>query len=157
MPGVLARHNKLNGRQQSSRVDLDVYCPPDVLQVGGPLFGDCDSVQEKFDSFMSSKIDDKVLMNKCTICGFPDCDCSACISITTSRLHGTKTKPKGCHTCLLKDAQAPGGGAPPKAGWYDVEMTSLLNIAWQEKGLPSGPVYKKLAHMGSGYYWSDEF
>ena len=45
--GVLARCNKVNGRSPQSRVDLTVYCPPDILQIGGPLFSDVDSIKER--------------------------------------------------------------------------------------------------------------
>ena len=157
MPGVLERHNKLNGRQKASRVDLDVYCPPDVLQVGGPLFGDAESMQEAFDSFISAKcVNDKLHMHKCSICGFPDCPCPACISIINSITHDSKTHAKSFHTCLLQHVDKPKGGAPPKHGHYDAEQQSQLDIAWQAKGIPGAPVFRKVKNGRSGYYWPEE-
>jgi hypothetical protein len=45
--GLLARCNKVNGRSPQSRVDLAVYCPPDILQIGGPLFSDVDNIKDR--------------------------------------------------------------------------------------------------------------
>ena len=152
---MLARHNKQNGRASGSRVDLQVYCPPDALQVGGPLFGDTEAIQESYNLFMEHKlVDVKLSICKCVTCGFPDCSCNPCASINAARKAGTKTKAKGKHTCALQHV-ACNGGAPPKAGFYDIELSSHLTIAWQEKGIPAAPVFSKKCGK-SGYFWPEE-
>ena len=50
------RHNKAFGRVISSRVDLDVYCPEEVLQQSGPLFGDSERLQQDVYNFIAGKL-----------------------------------------------------------------------------------------------------
>ena len=51
--GVLARFNKEHGRSEKSVTDVKVYCPPDVKRAKGPLFGDLDGIQVRYDAWMS--------------------------------------------------------------------------------------------------------
>ena len=51
--GVMARFNKAHGRSEKSVTDVEVYCPPEVKQVKGPLFGDLDGIQARYDAWMS--------------------------------------------------------------------------------------------------------
>ena len=155
IPGVLARHNKQNGRSEGSRIDLEVYCPPGVLQVDGPLYGDTMGIQGAHDLFMSEQIANiKLSMYKCTTCGFPDCDCNACGDINRARGTTKKTKTTSRHSCALMHVVG-NGGAPPPKGWYDVELNSQLKIAWGEKGISPAPVFSK-QHRPSGYFWPEE-
>ena len=152
---MLARHNKQNGRSEGSRIDLEVYCPPDVLQVDGPLYGDTMGIQGAHDLFMSEQIANiKLSMYKCTTCGFPDCDCNACGDINRARGTTKKTKTTSRHSCALMHVVG-NGGAPPPKGWYDVELNSQLKIAWGEKGISPAPVFSK-QHRPSGYFWPEE-
>lgn len=145
--GVLARSNKLNGRSENSRVDLTVYCPPEVLQVGGPLFGDIPGIQHRLDTFMQQKcVEDKLHIPKCTTCGYPDCDCISCIEINASRGKARKTKAHGKHTCALAWAVSHKGGAPPRGGYYhDIELHSHFKLAWEAKGMQTVPEFKKVS------------
>ena len=134
---------------------MEVYCPHDVLQASGPLFGDIEGIQDSYDAFMEAKwVNIKLDMCKCTTCGYPDCDCFSCDSINESRKAGTKTKPKVRHTCALKHVLNK-GGAPPKTGYYDMELTSHLTIAWQDMGITQGPKFAKKDGR-SGYFWPEE-
>jgi len=164
IPGVLARHNKHNGRSIGSRIDLEVYCPPDVLQVSGPLYGDTGGIQDAYNSFMSNRLASvKLSMCKCTTCGYPDCGCTTCDRINRSRYTNAKTKASGPHTCALKHVISK-GGAPPAKGHYDADMNSQLKSAWVDKGIHQAPVFSK--HRGSsssskqntisGYFWPEE-
>ena len=145
---MLARHNKLCGRAETSRVDLDIYCPPNVLHVGGPLFGDVDGIHSALNNFLAHKLSDaKLEADKCSVCGWPDCECSACEHLSTRT-----SKAKQGHTCCLKHAPA---GRPKTGGFYDAELTELLKIAWLEKGIDSIPVFGKL-NGRSGYFWQEE-
>ena len=144
----------MHGRSADSKIDLQVYCPEEVLQRGGPLFADSEGIQSTLDTFLSEKIaDDKFKIPKCIICGFPDCECEACKVILTTRSSNTKTKQKVGHTCALQYAELI--GAPPKKGYYDKEMGDHLLMAWQEKGVNAAPVFSKKDGQ-SGYYWPEE-
>ena len=145
----------MNGRSEGSDIDLAIYCPPDVLHMGGPLFGDAQSIKTALDDFLNARvIDDKMEIPKCTVCGFPDCNCKACNVINESKSTGFKTKSKLSHSCGLAHCDLK--GAPPKKGYYDEEMSSLLLVAWQEKGIPSAPVFVKRGAGQSGFFWPEE-
>ena len=151
----MARYNTSHSRAENSKVDLEVYCPPEVITQGGPLFGDIEGIQKKLDDFLASKLlDDKFNIPKCLICGYPDCECRACSTVVAARASKTKTKAPKAHSCALSQCSLV--GAPPKERWYDQEMQSHLAIAWQEKGVPSPPTFFKQGHNGSGYYWPEE-
>ena len=153
MRSVLARYNKLHDRSQGSTIDLDVYCPRDILFSSGPLFADSESIQERWEAFVAQKVtSDKLNIYKCTLCGYPNCDCVTCISILNARASGKKTKAKARHDCALQHAPR---GAPPSCGFYNEELTSSLALAWNDVGVLDAPAFKKLAG-GCGYYWPEE-
>ena len=143
------RHNKACGRAIHSKVDLDVYCPTEVLQQSGPLFGDHDSIQESLDSFLGDKALDIKLNTKCAVCGFPKCTCIVCVLLQEARDSGKKTKATQAHSCALQFCNL---GAPSKQGPYDKEMFQQLQIAWQEHGVMEGPKYVR----GKGWYFPEE-
>lgn len=69
-PGVMARHNQMNGRSAGSTIDIACYCPAEVFQLSGPLFGDLEGIQDTYDSFMETKIATaRQNIAKCTTCG----------------------------------------------------------------------------------------
>ena len=47
MWGVMARYNTSHGKAENSNIDFQVYCPPDELTQGGPLFGDIEGIRKK--------------------------------------------------------------------------------------------------------------
>ena len=152
-PGVMARFNRIHGRAEGSDMDLSVYCPPDVLHMGGPLFGDTEGIKAILDEFLGVKVsNDKFKVPKCRICGYPECECSVCLRILNA--NSNKTKATLPHTCALKHSSIQ--GAPPKLGYYDVELTSKLLLAWQEQGIPECPKWVKGTAGQSGYYWPEE-
>jgi len=158
LAGVLARYNKLHGRAVDSTIDVDTYCPPEILQVGGPLFGDIEGIAEKYDDFLSNKISlTKLEISKCCICGYPNCTCIAC-----DHRVSLPSKQHGKHTCFLQFTSSiiKGGGAPPKHGYYadNKHLTDCLLDAWVKKGIKEAPAYYKFkAGMGTnGYYWPEE-
>jgi hypothetical protein len=66
----MARHNQNNGRHIDSEIDVACYCPPEVFQLSGPLFGDLEGISDKFDSFLASRMaQTKFSFDKCTTCG----------------------------------------------------------------------------------------
>jgi hypothetical protein len=153
--GVLARFNRVHGRSEDSNIDISVYCPEDVLHLGGPLFGDSESIKTTLAEFLSKKVsDDRQTMPKCRVCGYPDCECCACSAIVGASTSKSKTKAKASHTCALGHCSIQ--GAPPKLGYYDNEMASHLLLAWQEKGIPEAPQFFKFPGGKSGYFWPDE-
>ena len=151
-PGCLARHNKAFGRVISSRIDLDVYCPEEVIQQSGPLFGDEEHIQQVVDAFISSKLCDFKAQAKCLCCGFPNCECTVCHELV--RVKGTtlKTSATSKHTCALRHV---GCGRPSKKGPYDLELNSHLAQAWAEQAVLSPPVYKSDVAI-RGFYFPEE-
>jgi len=153
--GILQKYNHQLGRAENSTIDLDAYCPKDILQAPGPLFGDTENIQAAYDSFIGERVTDiKFNLCKCFVCGYPDCSCKTCLAIIATKTNGKKTKPKLRHECALFHA-ATGGGAPPADGYYDAELKSKLCLAWNEKGIMDPPVFSK-QKTGSGYYWPEE-
>ena len=153
--GVLARFNRVHGRSETSHIDISTYCPEDVLHMGGPFFGDSDTIKATLADFLSQKIcDDRQTIPKCRVCGYPDCECEACAAIITASSSKSKTKAKGSHSCALIHCAIQ--GAPPKLGYYDEEMASHLFLAWQSKGISEAPQFFKLPEGMSGYFWPDE-
>ena len=70
--GVLARHNQAHGRSQRSNIDIACYCPPEVLHLSGPLFGDIEGINDVHDAFISERTAQvKFNIAKCTTCGSP--------------------------------------------------------------------------------------
>ena len=145
---IMLCHNKTYGRVASSRVDLDVYCPDDVLQASGPLFGDADEINKKFQDFLFDQ--GSCYRRMCDTCGFPNCDCTTCGVCNAARAKGSKTKQKKQHTCLLAHYVSSTGGAPPKLGYYDEIGNTLLAEAWQAFGVDP-PIFSK--QHGCGYIW----
>lgn len=137
---IMLCHNKTYGRVASSRVDLDVYCPEDVLQASGPLFGDVDEINQRFKDFLFDQ--GSCFARMCVTCGFPDCDCPACAACNVGRGRASKTKQKKQHTCLLAHYVSATGGAPPKLGYYDEIGKTLLAEAWQAFGVDP-PMFSK--------------
>lgn len=119
---VVHNHNLQYGRAPGSRIDLEVYCPEEVLQASGPLFGDIDHMNAKLHDFIHCMAG--VDITKCTVCGFPNCKCDVCgiklaqsvVSKNTTKR--SRTNAKGKHTCPLKDYIGK-AGAPPRYGYYD--------------------------------------
>ena len=69
--GVLARHNQAHGRSQHSNIDIAVYCPPEVLHLSGPLFGDIEGIKDVYDAFISERTAQvKLNTAKCIACGW---------------------------------------------------------------------------------------
>ena len=151
MHNVLRHHNKSFGRVVNSRIDLDVYCPDDVLQSSGPLFGDVEEINHKLKTFVFDQTGSLHL--KCDTCGFPNCTCDACIACNASREKGTKTKAKTHHTCSLLQYISSKGGAPPKHGYYDEDGKAALTRAWLPFGVDP-PVFCKQG-VSSGYVWQE--
>ena len=148
--GVMARANHKHGRASASTIDIDAYCPGELLSLGGPLFGDLQDIQDTLDAFLSARlVDDRFAHPKCTACGFPNCSCNACELV----VRPGSTKPKGKHTCALKHCHL--RGASPPAGHYDVEMQGQLLLAWQTIGINQAPVFNKGKKL-SGYFWPEE-
>ena len=146
------RHNKAFGRVISSRVDLDVYCPEEVLQQSGPLFGDSERIQHDVDNFIAGKLCNWKVQEKCTCCGYPECECIACTELNKVRGTTKKTKATGPHTCALHFV---GAGKPKKGGPYDVELNSTLAQAWATQGVLDPPAYR--ADVASrGFYFPEE-
>ena len=137
---IMLCHNKTYGRVASSRVDLDVYCPDDVLQASGPLFGDVEEINQRFKDFLFDQ--GSCFARMCAMCGFPDCDCEACKVCNVSRGRASKTKQKKQHTCLLAQYVSTTGGAPPKLGYYDELGKTYLKEAWQAFGVDP-PIFSK--------------
>ena len=132
-------------------VDLTVYCPEEVLHAGGPLFGNTEEIQELYDAFVGSRLQQEHLdMDKCFICGYPKCNCQVC---KFQQEH--KGKASGTHQCALRHATH--GGRPPKAGYYDKELKGKLLEAWQELGVATAPVFHcKCPKHHTGFYWPEE-
>ena len=123
--------------------------------MGGPFFGDSDTIKATLADFLSQKVcDDRQTIPKCRVCGYPDCECDACAAIITASSSKSKTKAKGSHSCALTYCAIQ--GAPPKLGYYDEEMASHLFLAWQSKGISEAPQFFKLPKGMSGYFWPDE-
>ncbi len=146
------RHNRAFGRAICSKIDLDVYCPAEVLQQSGPLFGDLEGIKAEVDEFISNKMLDIRVQCKCVICGFPDCTCHVCSLLASQLGAPVKSKATTSHECALQYASL---GAPSKNGHYDLEQTSQLKAAWAQKLVFEMPKYVK-AKSASGYYWPEE-
>ena len=150
---VLARHNNKYGRAVTSRMDLDVYCPDEIWQEGGPLFGDIDGIEDRYYFFLNSKADQGKLEKKCTTCGFPDCACAVCIFKNSKRALGqTKSNQSGKHTCLL---QGKTSGQPPKNGFYNDAEEEYRQKSWEAVGVALAPAFHKQVGC-SGYYFPEE-
>jgi len=130
-------------------MDIDVYCPKEILEQAGPMFGDTESIQEVYDEFISTKVCGSKIADLCRTCGYPCCDCDSCGVLNTAKASGTKTRPECKHTCALQHCAL---GAPPKGGPYDLEMKSKLIDAWALKGVFSTPSFVKVPHAGSGFF-----
>ena len=152
MSGVLARHNKLYGRAESSDIDIKVYCPREVMEAGGPLFANVEQIAAVLKQFLSDRIvNEKLDMAKCIMCGYPNCSCSACIH-KNKRKRGNS---KEGHTCKLQHTGIAKGGAAPKQGWYNDAQKQELLLAWQQVGVNDQPLFHKNCSQ-SGYYWWEE-
>ena len=151
--GVLARHNAHANRAISSRVDLDVYCPSELLCQPGPLFADTETIEADLQEFISERVVGNRIECKCFICGFPDCECTVCGLQWKQKGTSTKTKAKVSHQCPLQYTAL---GAPNKAGRYDVELLAQLKEAWAKKGVSEVPSFSAKGPQGAGYYWPEE-
>ncbi len=130
-------------------MDIEVYCPEEILGQSGPLFGDTQTIQHKWDEFVTAKLCGNRIESKCTICGYPDCECDSCNVLNRARASGTKTKSTSGHTCALRYSAL---GAPRKGGHYDLELHADLRDAWASKGVLCTPSFVK----GKGYFWPEE-
>ena len=114
---VLAQHNKFYGRSLRSKIDLDVYCPDEVLQMPGPLFCNHDEIDLAWTEFTEHQlVDIKAL--KCHVCGFPKCTCIVCCTICNA-VSNLKTHTKVKHSCMLGNLGKPfAGSAAQKPNRY---------------------------------------
>ena len=148
--GVLARYNAKHARASDSSIDIDVYCPPEFLEGSGPLFGDTESAQSVLDEFLSAKVCDHKIADKCVTCGYPCCECNACLSLNKAKANDSGTRPQEPHSCALKYCSF---GKPPAGGHYSGEMLPHFRDAWAQQGVLDTPVYVR---SRKGYFWPEE-
>jgi hypothetical protein len=130
---VVNGKNRSLGRSASSKMDIGVYTPKEVLMEPGPLHGDTEGIAAKLEQAISehfAPLQDQLL---CPACGFPHCECGAC------------NNRKGRHSCWLAGRVGP----KPKNGYKENNEQAVLRMsAWKSFGVHGVPAW-----VGSSYAW----
>ena len=101
MKAVLEGVGKSTGRASGSSIDLTTYTAPNVVLQPGPLYGDIEGIQQRYDETLGGLVQknkDKLL---CKFCGMAGCTCPLCL--WKKQGHQPHTRPPVGHgpNCLL--------------------------------------------------------
>lgn len=138
---ALTHQNALHGRARSSVMDTTAYVPDNVLMAPGPLFGNIEEIQARFDVFLTSYFEPIKQQLLCLTCGYPACTCKKCLC-QNSLLQAAANKVllgRPTHSCWLAGLM----GRRRKGGPLEsVEQSSTRLYAWRVYGVQTVPQWK---------------
>ena len=122
-------------------MDLNPYCPKEIILKPGPLFSDTQAIKDRAMGFLGEVMQASSAKLLCRVCGFPQCTCRRCTerSKVLDQKWSLATRCTGTHTCWL------GGSLKsriPKAGPKESEeQLALRQQAWAKLGVATLPAW----------------
>ena len=137
----LQQTNPSHGRAAGSKMDLNPYCPKEVILMPGPLFSDTQGIKDRAMDFLGAAMLASAATLLCRACGYPQCSCTRCEE-RAKQLDGkwsASAKATTAHSCwLAKNLK----GRIPKSGPKEDEgQQALRQKSWEKFGMGTPPAW----------------